>query len=157
VSITRARHQQHIFHSIAAARLPTDSLLRQYLESIHATSRSARPAVAVADAFLCDVQAALESDGCHVWPEYELAGVMIDLIVEKQGKTLGIDLVGYSGDYGLALDLERYRILRRAGFSLFPLPYRCWLQDKTACLQAIRERLGTSLTKNAGLSTCSLS
>ena len=141
VTITRARHQQYVFHSIPAAKLPADSLLRQYLEAIDATSPSGRQARSVADEFLCDVEAALAADGFHLWPAYELAGVLIDLIAEKRGRSLGIDLVGHAGDYGAALDLERYRILRRAGFSLFPLPYRCWLQDKAACLQAINKRL----------------
>jgi hypothetical protein len=121
--------------------LPVDSLLRKYLESIAEASQPKWPAKTVADEFLCDVREALEAEGCRVWLEYELAGVMIDVIAEKSGKTLGVDLVGCAGDYGAAIDLERYRILRRAGFSLFPLPYRCWLRDRTTCLSALCERL----------------
>jgi hypothetical protein len=142
VTITRARHQQYIFHSVGADKLPAESLLRKYLESIDSTPPSGHQAATVADETLSEVQTVLQSDGFHVWPEYELAGVMIDLVVEKHGKTLGIDLVGCPGDYGAALDLERYRILRRAGFSLFPLPHRCWLQGKAACVEAITRRCG---------------
>jgi hypothetical protein len=141
VTITRARHQQYVFHSVAAGELPADSLLRQYLESIDSTAPPAQHQVAVADEFLNQVGDALSGDGFHVWPEYELAGVMIDLVVEKESRTLGIDLVGYPGDFGAALDLERYRILRRAGLPVLPLPHRLWRRDPQLCLRAIESRL----------------
>lgn len=137
VAITRARHQQHVFHSVNREHLATDSLLRQYLAAISHLAPPQSPARSVVDKCLNDVRAALEAEGFRVWPDYELAGVVIDLVVEKEGSTQGIDLVGCPGDYGAALDLERYRILRRAGLPLFPLPYRCWVEDREACISAM--------------------
>lgn len=137
VAITRARHEQHVFYSIPPNRLGADSLFRQYLESID-TDQAVQPTrEVVADTFLDEVRERLETDGFHVWPAYALGGVTIDLVAEKQGVSLGIDLIGFSAEYGDALDLERYRILRRAGFRLFPLSYRLWQQQPTVCLDAL--------------------
>ena len=36
-----------------------------------------------------------------------------------------------------ALDLERYRMLRRAGLSVFPLSFASWNSDESSCLTAI--------------------
>ena len=35
--------------------------------------------------------------------------------VEKNGEAFGIDLIGFPGDLAPAIDLERYRMFRRAG------------------------------------------
>jgi hypothetical protein len=142
VAITRARHQQYVFHSVETTQLPVESLLRQYIESIDQAPESADATKSVVDDYLQEVQAALQAEGFRVWPDYELAGVAIDLVIEKEGHTLGIDLVGCPGGFGDALDLERYRILRRAGMPLFPLPYRCWIEDRDACLVALNDYLG---------------
>ena len=66
------------------------------------------------------------------------------VVIEKDGRTLGIDLVGCPGEFGAALDLERYRILRRAGMPLFPLPYRSWLEDQAGCLTELNEYHGAA-------------
>ncbi|MEO8166128.1 MAG: AAA domain-containing protein, partial [Betaproteobacteria bacterium] len=138
VAITRARHLQYVFHSIPLAQLPIDSLLRRYLDLISRppTPRDSQSHV-IADRFMHEVRSALSDRNFQTWPEYELAGQHIDLVVGRAGKTLGIDLIGYPGQYGRVLDLERYRILQRAGFPLFPLPYSRWLQDREGCLRAI--------------------
>ena len=36
-----------------------------------------------------------------------------------------------------ALDLERYRMLRRAGLSLFPLSLASWISNESSCIEAI--------------------
>ncbi|MBC8350972.1 MAG: AAA family ATPase [Planctomycetes bacterium] len=138
VTITRARHLQYVFHSVPIAELPSKSLLRQYLHSISQPLNPRPRKVDVeGDRFMREVQNELSERKFQTWPEYELAGQHIDLVVGRAGKTLGIDLIGYPGQYGRVLDLERYRILQRAGFPLFPLPYSRWQQDRSGCLSAI--------------------
>ncbi|MDA1049812.1 MAG: ATP-binding protein [Planctomycetota bacterium] len=138
VAITRARHLQYVFHSIPIVQLPAKSLLRQYLDSISRAPASPRPEThVVGDRFMQEVRGELSDRKFQTWPEYELAGQHIDLVVGRAGKTLGIDLIGYPGQYGRVLDLERYRILQRASFPLFPLPYSRWQQDRKGCLRAI--------------------
>jgi hypothetical protein len=66
------------------------------------------------DDFLEDVTARQEHAFC-VWPRYAVAGLTVDLVVEKNGEAFGIDLIGFPGDLAPAIDLERYRMFRRTG------------------------------------------
>ena len=61
----------------------------------------------------------------------------MDLVVEREGRVFGIDLIGQSGSLGTALDLERYRMLRRAGLSVFPLSLASWISNESSCIEAI--------------------
>jgi hypothetical protein len=61
----------------------------------------------------------------------------VDLVVEREGRVFGIDLIGQRGALGAALDLERYRMLLRAGLSVFPLSLKSWISDESSCLTAI--------------------
>ena len=65
----------------------------------------------------------------------------IDLLVQKHGNHLGIDLIGHPGRYAPAFDFERYRILQRSGMNLFPLPWYSWQKSKEGCLEAILNKL----------------
>ena len=56
---------------------------------------------------------------------------------KKEGRAFGIDIIGYSGELGAAIDLERYRMFARAGLSLFPLPWSAWERDAAVCYEAI--------------------
>ena len=84
------------------------------------------------------VRRELHQHGFNTWAAYPVAGMEIDLVAEHSGKTLGIDLIGYPGEFADVFDLERYRMLQRAGLALFPLSYRAWRQNKEACIEAIR-------------------
>lgn len=141
VSITRARDRQIVFYSCSVDRLPAGSLLRKYLESMQQPPAAPAACRGPASGFQGEVRQALEQRAMRVWTDYAVAGVAVDLLVEQHGRTLGIDLVGSPGESGRAVDLERYRILQRAGLALLPLPYRLWLRDQNKCLQAIVERL----------------
>jgi hypothetical protein len=139
VSITRARNEQYVFCSLQPNDLSGNTLVRRYLASI---ARGAGPSPASRtgppDVFLQQVRSELQQRGFHTWPAYPVAGMKIDLVVEQSGKTLGIDLIGYPGEFAAVFDLERYRMLQRAGLVLFPLSYHAWRQDENACLEAIR-------------------
>lgn len=79
----------------------------------------------------------LRASGYSLWPSYPIAGLTVDLVVERDRRALGIDLIGYPGELASALDLERYRMFRRAGLFVFGLPYSAWKRDREACLEAI--------------------
>jgi hypothetical protein len=89
------------------------------------------------DAFLDRVSSRLSSSGFRVYRTFLVAGTIVDLLVEREGKVFGIDLIGQSGTLGAPLDLERYRMLRRAGLSVFPLSFASWLSNESSCLEAI--------------------
>ena len=143
VSITRARNYQILFTSLAAEAAPKNSLLARYLSEMQKDPEEAAPTTADGphDAFLEDVTARLEKHAFCVWPRYAVAGLTVDLVVEKNDKAFGIDLIGFPGDLAPAIDLERYRMFRRAGLSLFALPYSAWQKDAELCVDAI-ERHG---------------
>jgi hypothetical protein len=67
---------------------------------------------------------------------YPIAGSLVDLVAEKDGRAFGVDLIGTPDEIGSAVDLERYRMLARAGLSLFPLPLSSWERDLDACRKA---------------------
>lgn len=91
----------------------------------------------VKDAFLEAVMSRLRQEGFRLWPTYAVAGSTVDLVAEKEGRAFGIDVIGYPGELGQAIDLERYRMFARAGLSLFPLPLSAWKRDAGVCYRAI--------------------
>jgi hypothetical protein len=138
VAITRARNAQFVFASILPDQIKKDCLLRKYLEEI-----SQDPEAAVqstddhGDEFLQEVMDELQRNDFKNWPSYPVAGLTVDLVIEKGNRTLGIDLIGYPGKFAGSLDLEKYRMFQRVGLRLFPLPYSAWTRDKALCLRKI--------------------
>jgi hypothetical protein len=143
VSVTRARNLQIVFTSVDPERLPRRSLLRRYLESL-AGATEVTPTTPPADAFLAEVCETLSRQGAKTWPGYVVAGLPIDLLVEKEGRSLALDLVGSPGQWVKAFDLEKYRLFQRAGLRLMPLPLSAWRKDRAACLDAVQRWLSES-------------
>jgi superfamily I DNA/RNA helicase len=143
VAITRARNHQYVFSSFLPAQLQGDSLLRRYMD--HATSATApriQQGQPQRDAFLREVCGELEAKEFQTWPAYTVAGMKIDLVAGRDGRSMGIDLIGHPGEFSGAFTLERYRMYHRAGLTLFPLPYSAWRQDKIGCVHAVEQWLG---------------
>ncbi len=149
VAVTRARSEQWVFTSLPGAdpgsegqpwHAGKDSLVRRFLEHME-VDQPVAPAHGPMDPFLQEVKTLLELRDYRVWAAYPVAGLEVDLVVESQGRCLGIDLVGYPGAYVGAFELERYRMFNRAGLPLMPLPYSAWHADAAACLRAIAQRL----------------
>ncbi|MEM6796199.1 MAG: hypothetical protein AAF725_19655, partial [Acidobacteriota bacterium] len=70
-------------------------------------------------------------------------GLQVDVVLEREGRCLGIDLVGYPGELASSYALERYRLFSRAGLLLMPVPYSAWLERPNRCVQAILAQLKT--------------
>lgn len=144
VAITRARSVQHVFCSLDPHHAPAGHLLRRYLEDVQAGEVPERPAPA-SDLFVRDVAAALERHGLRSWPSYTVAGFTVDLVVSDGRSSLGIDLVGHPGAFADALDLERCRMLMRAGLPDFPLPLSAWRRDREGAVATILDRMAPAL------------
>lgn len=154
VAVTRARHYQYVFCSMDADSLEGDSLLRRYLQHAEAGQVSTREAGdAGGDAFLVDVRGALESAGVQVVPSYVVAGMTIDLVATRDGRSIGIDLIGYPGVLAAAFALDRYRVFQRAGLALFPLPYSAWLERRNECVAGILGWLGKTQIAAPGVNS----
>lgn len=155
VAITRARNRQIVFTSLTpagAARLP--DLLRDYLGYLEAPGRffaASPPALAstnmfLQETFLQEVSSALHARDWQVWPAQPIAGFTVDLVIRRGTTTLGLDLVGQPGRYAGSFATERYRLFRRAGLRILPLPYSAWVRSPEACLAAVEQltRLASS-------------
>ncbi|MBN2527624.1 MAG: hypothetical protein JXR76_14620 [Deltaproteobacteria bacterium] len=141
VSITRAKWEQYVFYSVTPDTLPKESLLRQYLADASSPPVPKKATHVARDTFAADVQFRLQQMGFSVDEGCSVAGCPMDLLLRQNTRSLGIDLIGYPGDYARLYQLDRYRMLRRAGLTIFPLPYSQWCKDPNMCLDAIKSLL----------------
>lgn len=131
VSITRARHQQHIYYSVDLKSLKPDSLLRKYLATDNLLHTQKKKVQTIHDSFLEDVKRNLpQSVFENYWVNYKIADTTIDLLFKRENQYLGVDLIGYPGAFEYALSIERIRILRRSNVQVFPVSYADWYFDK---------------------------
>ncbi len=137
VSITRARNRQLVFHSVDTQSLGADSLLGRYLVEHGGQGTPSEPEADPRDAFADEVRAALEGQGYTVRKGHPVAGTKMDLLLLKDGKSLGVDLIGHPGGFVEIFALDRYRMFKRAGLRIFPLPYSRWRKDRSMCLEAL--------------------
>jgi len=140
VSITRARTMQYIYYSLDVKALKTDGLLRKYLEDFN-NNENTNIADYQKDIFAKEVKIELEKQNFKVWIGYNVAGLDIDIIFQKEENTYGIDLIGFPGDFQEAFSLDRYKMLNRAGLKIFPLPYTYWQVDKDNCINELKQFL----------------
>ncbi len=142
VAITRARNLQILFGSFDLQDPKVKNLLARYLHFVRYETRdipqSHDPG---GDPFLKEVWDTLKERGWQCWPNFPVAGFHVDLVVEREGSMMGIDLIGYPGNYSGAFELERYRLFNRAGFPIFPLPYHAWCNRRETCLAALENWL----------------
>ena len=144
VAITRARQQQLIFKSVDEKSLPSNNLLRAYLAAIdefnieHRSHRQPDEFQSlVIEALLAEQNAELQC-----WHGYEMLGTYIDVLARYKDNYVAIDLIGFPGPWQDYFELSTYKVIKRAGISVLPISYALWLQDKEACLGAIRKALG---------------
>ncbi|YCM44975.1 AAA domain-containing protein [Verrucomicrobiaceae bacterium 227] len=131
VAITRARDRMDVLHSLTPASLPTTSLLRRYLEqSAPSFSQGGR-----IETTLADLAPALSAIGWKPLPKNSLSGVPIDLLVERKGKIIAIDLIGTLGEEGQAVALSKSLILQRSGVPLYALRLDEWLHRKNKVIE----------------------
>ena len=133
VSITRARSRQVIFHSLKSNDLPRGSMLGEYLSSLGQV-KAGKVAVSASDPFAHEVAEALRARDIEVRLSRRVAGVSVDLLLIEGDKVMGIDLIGYPGETFAAVDRHRSKVLRCAGFRLFPLGYTEWITHKKHAL-----------------------
>ena len=141
VSITRAKERQMIFHSFTTEKLKNDSVLRKFMDYYNEDNEGKQIAVpnAVHDKFADEVCSELEKIGLNTLISHSIAGHTMDITVYNDKKSLGIDLIGYPGDFEDVYSLDRYKMFKRAGLRIFPLPYVYWLLKKEESLGRIKK------------------
>lgn len=152
VAITRAKNHQYVFHSITAKELPEHSLLRAYLDSFTTVKGTPKTSHTSEDVFSGLVQKFLATYDLNIYEGYDIAGLSIDLLLEREGKYLAVDLIGYPGSYTAAFNLERYRILHRMAIPVIPISYLSWTYQEETVKEFLNQTVLTILklpiTKN---------
>lgn len=139
VAITRARHQQLVYLSANKERLKTDSLLSEYINSNFVINDD-KPTIGHDD-FSKEVCEYLEKLHCNIHLAYDIAGLFLDILVEYDGNYLGIDLIGFPGDFEEAFSIERYKILNRVGIEIFPISYISWKYQREELERRLQSKI----------------
>ncbi|QKX07487.1 AAA family ATPase [Aquimarina sp. TRL1] len=134
VMVTRARNKQKIYLSVDENSLSEHSLLRTYLDWFVGVEKLGEEETGnkYFDDFATQVQAFVmqENPDSQCFIGYELSGLVIDVLIEKNNKYLGIDLIGFPGDFEKTFSMERCRVLHRVGIEVVPLSYVTWYFDE---------------------------
>lgn len=145
VSITRAKQRQWIFHSVRPEDLPVYSLTAKYLRHVN---DGARPGdynyEPCSDEFANVVAEEFSKLGFDVVQEGVVAGMDVDLVLLRDERVLGVDLVGYPGGMTEAVAQRKAQLLGRAGMRVLPLGYVEWNQRKQECITVLASTFGVT-------------
>lgn len=131
VAITRARNRMDVLHSFTPENLPASSLLRRYLAQAPLPSTQKKRI----ETTLADLAPALSAIGWKPLPQNSISGVPIDLLIQREGKIIAIDLIGTAGEEGQAISLSKSLILQRSGIPLYALRLDEWLLSKNKVIE----------------------
>jgi hypothetical protein len=137
VAVTRARNLQVVVTSVSGRG--DTSLLGRYLAHVDGHQVAVEPAAA--SGFVAEVASACRQQGWVVWPHFEVAGTAVDLLVAAGSTNLAVDLVGGPEAAAGGVEIDRARMLARAGLPLFVLPWLAWKERPEEVLVALRKRL----------------
>ena len=127
VAVTRARERQYFYLSLPVEQLPKNILLREYFENTYAKQISTYSLTISANKDIEALRDVLQGHGVEVMLNYPVAGIEMDLVLVRGQQCVAVDLVGFPGEAGDTLHLERYKIFERAGLPIFPLSYVAWI------------------------------
>jgi len=139
VSITRAKKSQEVFISIDPNKLKKESLLSKYFFAKVENDVGMEDKL-IYDQFLEEVRMALKTlkaEKCYI--NRKVCGTKLDLVLVQEDRTIGIDLIGFPGEYSGQLTMNDIMSLERAEIEIFLLPYSAWHFDKELCLGALAE------------------
>lgn len=136
VAVTRAKERMYVYHSVEVDDLSRGNLFRLYLEHDHLQSAS-EEAELVRCMFANNMSKALSENGYNCWVGFEIAGIEIDVVCQKGDFLLGIDLIGFPGNYYNYYDVAVYKTLHRAGIKVMPLAHSTWSHSRSECLELI--------------------
>jgi KaiC/GvpD/RAD55 family RecA-like ATPase len=135
VALTRAKHQQIIFHS-NIDQIPASNQLRKLLAFDCVKQSSVKTENSEKRHFFYDeVLHYLADKQCRYWSNQVVAGVLVDILVLIKGQLWALDLAGVVigatsvGQTQQLLSYSAYMQLQRAGINVYPLSYGQWLAD----------------------------
>lgn len=143
VAITRARLENRLFVSFDPGKAGQGLLGRflAHLAQVRENEDASKRVKPATEPSLDEVRKALENAGFALSQGFRLGGYELDLLARKEGKSLGIDLIGFPGPHAPAMGLERHLLWRRAGIRLFPLGLAEWQADREGLLAELERWL----------------
>jgi superfamily I DNA and/or RNA helicase len=142
VAITRAKSKQYIVHSIRKESLKSGSLLHKFFDFYSAgINNHCIDSNENYDHFAAAIIDRLSNMNLKVLSAVPIAGHTMDLVVTNGDKALGIDLIGFPGDFADAYPIERYKMFNRAGLKVIPITYSAWCESPEACIEHIQQNL----------------
>ncbi|MBP6783811.1 MAG: hypothetical protein KA152_08485 [Verrucomicrobiales bacterium] len=140
VSITRARLENRIFVSFDSARTPhrlIDRFLDYATKSESFEGSGPERVKSASESCWTDVRTALEARGYEILEDFVIGGYILDLLCRGNGKSLGIDLIGFPGPHSEAMSLDRHLMMQRAGILLFPISRLEWETKRERVLREL--------------------
>ncbi|MCS7151731.1 MAG: AAA domain-containing protein [Endomicrobia bacterium] len=144
VAFSRARSQIFCFVSLPPQNFPR-GILREFLEYVQ-NSKSLDIEYQPWDSeFEMEVQSEIEKLGLKVYPQFRTCGFIIDLVVtDGKNRVLAVECDGWRfhyNEYGVLReeDIERQRILERAGWKVIRITSRDFYRSRSKALKPIVE------------------
>ncbi|MFC5049008.1 AAA domain-containing protein [Rubritalea spongiae] len=147
VAITRAKDRQYVFHSLDSNKLKPDSMLSEYLMHIDTENESYAIDSVERDRFANEVVHELCNKNDQVSVGGRVAGVPIDIVIQRDDLVLAVDLIGYPGDMQVAVHTKKALMLSRAGLDLIPLGYYEWEMRRDDCVTMLNLLLRHEIEK----------
>ncbi len=143
VSITRAKHQQFLYHSFSPKNFKSKHILIDYYSSSQAFN-STYVNTEFVDVFATEVYKEVLSLGVNktdVLVNHMLAGYVLDIIITYNNRVVCIDLVGYPGELEKTFSIDQYRTMFRTKVDIVVIPYSYWSLNKQVCIKEIANNL----------------
>ena len=139
VAVTRAKNWMVVCHSLDPSKLPSRSMLRDYLQQ-----PTGRVLGRAGDPSLNDLIPVLAEEGWESVSQETLSGVPVDLLVQNGEKMVAIDLVGTDGEEGEAVPVSKSLILMRSGVPFFPIRIDEWTHRRADVLECLKQFVSES-------------
>lgn len=161
VAITRARKKLICYISRPVESLPS-GLIRNYLEYIREYNNNlAKPIkIKYKNPIKAEIASMLEEEALKVFPEFEIAGFIVDFVISDGINSVIVELNGFDSSESNEVkqlsdslrekhikSLEKQEILERCGWTVLRLNSREWHYSKKACINKIKSvlvRISTS-------------
>lgn len=147
VSITRAKHQQHLYYSFSPNTSKNKHLLLEYFSNSQILNTEYNQ-TDFEDNFAKNVIKELLNLGLNesdILANHILAGYLLDIIVTHNDRVVCIDLVGYPGELEKTFSIAQYKTMFRTKVEIIVIPYSYWSLNKQACLIEMTDKLGIDL------------
>jgi len=140
VAITRAKKNQVVIHSFQIKNLPSNTLIKPYLEQINTpiSTPDKRSKRLKQNPSYKEITSFLEQEEWAYYMNHYLAGMTIDILFKHDETYFAIDLIGFPGAEKDAFTMERYKILNRVGIKVFPLSFLTWNFNKTNVISKLK-------------------